>query len=65
MAIHKFQGFEAGFDNKDMFCYLIVDLGDLKWEKTFLGALSVVLSRTKTMEMVTSDTSFTWDYAID
>ena len=32
-TMHKFQVFEAGFDAKYMFRYLIVDPGDLKWEK--------------------------------
>ena len=63
-TIHKFQGFEAGFDAKDMFRYLIVDPGDLKWEQTCPGALYVALSRAKTMGTFTSDTSFPRDSAI-
>ena len=43
-TIHKFQGFEAGTDIKDMFRYLICDPGDLKWEQDFPGALYVALS---------------------
>ena len=63
-TIHKFQGFEAGFDAKDMFRYLIVDPGDLKWEQTCPGALYVALSRAKTMGTFTSDTLFPRDSAI-
>ena len=48
-TIHKFQGFEAGFDKSDMFKYLICDPGDLKWEQDCPGALYVALSRAKTM----------------
>ena len=53
-----------GFDAKDMFRYLIVDPGDLKWEQTCPGALYVALSRAKTMGTFTSDTSFPRDSAI-
>ena len=63
-TIHKFQGFEAGFDKKDMFRYLIVDPGDIKWEQICPGALYVALSRAKTMGTFTSDTSFPHDSAI-
>ena len=63
-TIHKFQGFEAGFDEKDMFRYLIVDPGDIKWEQTCPGALYVALSRAKTMGTFASDTSFPRDSAI-
>ena len=47
MTVHKFQGLEAGFDDKDMLCQLIVDPGDQKWEHTCPGALYVALSRAK------------------
>ena len=63
-TIHKFQGFEAGFDVNDMFRHLIVNHGDLKWEQTCPGALYVALSRAKTMGTFTSDTSFPHDSAI-
>ena len=63
-TIHKFQGFEAGFDDSDMFCHLIVDPGDLKWEQTCPGALYVALSRAKTMGTYSTDTSFPRDSAI-
>lgn len=48
-TIHKFQGFEAGFDDKDQFNRLICDPGDLKWEQTCPGALYTAISRAKTM----------------
>ena len=63
-TIHKFQGFEAGFDDSDMFRHLIVDPGDLKWEQTCPGALYVALSRAKTMGTYSTDTSFPQDSAI-
>ena len=63
-TIHKFQGFEAGFDDSDMFRHLIVDPGDLKWEQTCPGALYVALIRAKTMGTFRSDTSFPRDSAI-
>ena len=48
-TIHKFQGFEAGFDDTDIFNRLICDPGDLKWEQTCPGALYTTISRAKTM----------------
>ena len=63
-TIHKFQGFEAGFDVDDMFRHLIIDPGDLKWEQTCPGALYVALSRAKTMGTFGTDTSFPRDSAI-
>jgi len=63
-TIHKFQGFEAGLDINDMFCHLIVDPGDLKWEQTCPGTLYVALSRAKTMGTFRDDTSFPQDSAI-
>ena len=64
MTIHKFQGFEAGFDESDMFRHLIVDPGDLSWEQTCPGALYVALSRAKSMATYTTDTSFPQDSVI-
>lgn len=54
-TIHKFQGFEAGFDKKDIFNHLICDPGDLKWEQKCPGALYTALSRAKTMGTFTDD----------
>jgi len=58
-TIHKFQGFEAGTDIKDMFRYLICDPGDLKWEQDCPGALYVALSRARTMGYFRSGLKFT------
>ena len=46
-TIHKFQGFEAGFDETDQFKHLIVDPGDLTTEQQNPGILYVALSRAK------------------
>ena len=58
-TIHKFQGFEAGEDDKDMFRYLICDPGNLKWEQDCPGALYVALSRAKSMGKFRSGNKFT------
>jgi hypothetical protein len=50
--IHKFQGFEAGFDKNDQFKHLIVDPGDLTTELQIPGILHVALSRAKTIGKV-------------
>ena len=63
-TIHKFQGFEAGFDETDMFRRLIINPGSEKWEKDCPGAFYVSLSRAKTMGSRTSDTDFPKDSAI-
>ena len=63
-TIHKFQGFEAGNDKKDMFRYLICDPGNVTWEQTCPGAFYVALSRAKTMGDFDSDTSFPKNSAI-
>ena len=58
-TIHKFQGFEAGEDEKDMFRYLICDPGDLKWEQDCPGALYVALSRARSMGGFRSGNKYT------
>lgn len=63
-TIHKFQGFEAGMEEKDMFRYLICDPGDLKWEQLCPGAFYVALSRAKTMGKFRSKNRFTKESAI-
>lgn len=63
-TIHKFQGFEAGFDDADQFKYLIVDPGTLKWEHQCPGALYTAISRAKTMGTFFSDTDNPSDSAI-
>ena len=63
-TIHKFQGFEAGMEDKDMFRYLICDPGNLKWEQICPGAFYVALSRAKTMGNFRSKYKFTKKSAI-
>jgi len=55
-TIHKFQGFEAGFDETDQFKHLIVDPGDLTTELQNPGILYVALSWAKTIGTVSPNT---------
>ena len=48
-TVHKFQGFEAGFDKGDTINHIIADMGDLNWEKKNPGTVYVVTSRAKTI----------------
>jgi hypothetical protein len=48
-TIHKFQGFEAGFDKNDQFKQLIVDPGDLTTKLLNPGTLYVTFSHAKTI----------------
>ena len=52
-TIHKFQGFEAGFDINDQFKQLIVDPGDLTTKLLNPGTLYVALSRAKLIGTIT------------
>jgi hypothetical protein len=54
-TIHKFQGFEAGFDEKDQFQHLIIDPGDIKSEQQQPGLLYVATSCVKTIGDKTQD----------
>jgi len=54
-TIHKFQGFEAGFDENDQFQHLIIDPGDIKSEQQQPGLLYVATSRVKTIGDMTHD----------
>jgi hypothetical protein len=54
-CIHKFQGFEAGFDEKDQCQHLIIDPGDIKSEQQQPGLLYVAISRVKTIGDMTQD----------
>jgi hypothetical protein len=54
-TIHKFQGFEAGFDDEDQFRHLIIDPGDIKSEQQQPGLLYVATSRVKTIGDMTQD----------
>jgi hypothetical protein len=51
-TIHKFQGFEAGFDKNAQFKHLIVDPGDLTTKLQNPGILYVALSHAKTIGKV-------------
>jgi hypothetical protein len=48
-TIHKFQGFEAGFDEKEKFQHLIIDPGDIKSKQQQPGLLYVATSCVKTI----------------
>ncbi len=52
-TIHKFHGFEAGFDINDQFKQLIVDPGDLTTELLNPGTLYIALSRAKSIGTIT------------
>jgi hypothetical protein len=54
--IHKFQGFESGFDKNDQFQHLIIDPGDIKSEQQQPGILYVATSCAKTIGDMTNDT---------
>ncbi len=54
-TIHKFQGFEAGFDENDQFQHLIIDPGDIKSEQQQPGLVYIATSRVKTMGDMTQD----------
>jgi hypothetical protein len=63
-TIHKFQGFEAGFDGNDQFKHLIVDPGDLTTKQQNPGILYVALSRAKTIGTVSPNKLHPKDSAI-
>jgi hypothetical protein len=63
-TIHKFQGFDAGFDKNDQFKQLIVDPGDLTTKLLNPGTLYVALSRAKTIGTVTTNELHPKDSAI-
>ncbi len=54
-TVHKFQGFEAGFDKDDNINYIIADLNNLEWEKKNAGTAYVVASRAKSIGKATKD----------
>ena len=49
MTVHKFQGFEAGFDEDDNIHHIIADINNLKWERDHPGTAYTVASRAKTI----------------
>ncbi len=53
-TIHKFQGFEAGFDKNDHFQHLIIDPGDIKSKQQQPG-LYIATSCEKTIGDMTQD----------
>ncbi len=63
-AIHKFQGFEAGFDPNDQFKHLIVDPGDLTTKQQKPGILYAAMSHAKTMGQMTPNYPHPKDKAI-
>ncbi len=52
-TIHKFQGFEAGFDENVQFKHLIADAGNLTTKLPNQGILFVALSHANTIETAT------------
>jgi hypothetical protein len=63
-TIHKFQGFEAGFDKNDQFNHLIVVPGNLTTKQQNPGILYVALSHAKTIGTVTPNNLHPKDIAI-
>ncbi len=63
-TIHKFQGFEAGFDPIDQFKHLIVNPGDLTAEQQNPGILYAAMSRAETMGQMTPNNPHPKDSAI-
>ncbi len=49
-TIHKFHGFEAGFDKNDQFQHLIINPGDIKTEQQQPGIFYVAMSHAKKWE---------------
>ena len=60
-TVHKFQGFEAGFSEKDSVNYIIADINSLEWEKMNPGTAYVVASRAKTIGHVTDNCPYPKD----
>ncbi len=63
-TIHKFQGFEAGFNPNDQFKHLYVDPGDLTTKQQNPGILYAALSCAKTMGWMTPNNPHPKDSAI-
>ena len=57
-TVHKFQGFEAGFEKDDHINHIIADINNLNWEKQHPGTAYVVASRAKTIGQVTEDIEY-------
>ena len=54
-TIHKFQGFEAGFDDGDTVKHIIADVNSLTQEKRAPGTAYVTTSRAKTIGTMTGN----------
>jgi hypothetical protein len=52
-TIHKFLGFESGFDKNDQFNHLLVNHGNMTTEQQNPGILYVAMSRAKIMSDMT------------
>jgi hypothetical protein len=63
-TIHKFQGFEAGFDQNDQFKHLIVNPGNLTTKQQHPGILFAAMSHAKTMGHMTPNNPHPKDSAI-
>ncbi len=63
-TVHKFQGFEAGFDPNDQFKHLIVDPGDLTTEQQNHWILYATMSHAKIMGQMTPNNPHPKDSAI-
>jgi hypothetical protein len=60
-TVHKFQGFEAGFDSGDTINRIIADISTLDWEKINPGTAYVVASRAKTIGTHSKTTAYPQD----
>jgi hypothetical protein len=63
-TVHKFQGFEAGFDEKDQINRIVANIGELDWEKINPGTAYVVTSRARTVGTPTVDNPNPTDSAL-
>lgn len=54
-TVHKFQGFEAGFDKGDTVKYIIADMSNLDWEKLNPGTAYVVTSWAKSIGSISNN----------
>lgn len=57
-TVHKFQGFEAGFDKGDTVHHIIADMNSLDWEKLNPGTAYVVTSRAKTIGTISGSRTY-------
>ena len=55
-TIHRFQGFEAGFDESDDIKHIIANINVLAWEMLHPGTAYTVASRAKTIGTKTPTT---------